>query len=41
MKISVAEVEPFGSDENGIKGEEEGVVELLVFDLGGEHDEKG
>ena len=40
MKI-VAEAEPFGSDNNGIDGEKEGVVKLHVPDLGSEHNEKG
>lgn len=38
MKVSVAEVEPFYSVDSNVKGEEEGVVELLVLDLGGERD---
>ena len=37
----MAETKPFGSIESGVEGEEEGVVQLLVPDLGGEHDRKG
>ena len=39
MKVSVAEVNPFCSVDSSVKGEEEGVVELLVLDLGDELDE--
>ena len=41
MKVSVADAKPFGSVDSCIEGEEEGVVELLVPDLGGEHDGRG
>lgn len=41
MKISVVEAEPFGTVNSGVEGGEERVVELLVHDLGGEHDRKG
>lgn len=41
MKISVVEAEPFGTVNGGVEGGEERVVELLVHDLGGEHDRKG
>ncbi|KAL5158596.1 Glucan endo-1,3-beta-glucosidase 5 [Glycine soja] len=33
--------EPFGTVNSGVEGGEERVVELLVHDLGGEHDRKG
>ena len=39
IKISVVEVEPFCGVNSSVKGEEEGVVELLVLDLGDELDE--
>ena len=37
----IAETEPFGSDENGEKEEEEGVVEICVPDHGSTHNRKG
>ena len=40
MKI-VAKADPFGSDENGIDGEEEGVVEIGVPEYGRKHNGKG
>jgi len=38
MQVSIAEAEPFNDVNNGIEGEEEGFVELLVANLGGERD---
>ena len=40
MKI-VSGTESFGSDESGVDGEEEGVVEICFPDRGGKHNEKG
>ena len=40
MKVSVAEVEPFGGVDSGIEGEKEGVVKLRVLDFGKEQDER-
>jgi len=39
MQVSVAEENPFDGVNNGVEGEEEGLVELLVPDLGDEGDE--
>jgi len=39
MKISVAKAEPFGGVDSVVEGEEEGVVEFLVHDLGGKHEQ--
>ena len=41
MKVSVADAKPFGSVDSCIEGEEEGVVELLVPERGGEQVGRG